>query len=337
MPPGSNAMPASATGGKKRVGRPRRPPADIPEAHLVEAFGEMLLAERGASANTVAAYENDINSFAQFLSERGITLSAAGGDGGTEALRAFLGDMAANGRGPRTAARRLSALRQFYRFLVAEGGCAADPTRLVDGPRRGRPLPKTLTEEEVASLFRVAGTHGGWRGVRLRALLELLYATGLRVSELVGLPRSAVVENGAFLLIRGKGGRERLLPLSEPAREMLAEWVAIRPQTGAASPWMFPTRAGNGHLTRQRFAQELKTLAVGAGIDPRRVSPHVLRHAFASHLLARGADLRSLQQLLGHADISTTEIYTHVLEARLVQLVERHHPLAGLCVPDKSE
>lgn len=304
----------------------------MPEEHLVEGFCEMLLAERGAAANTVAAYRSDLVAFARFLADHGETLSAAGRESGVDRLRVFLGD---SGNGPgagRTAARRLSALRQFYRFLAAEGGCPDDPTRFLDAPRRARRLPKTLTEEEIQRLFSAASRAGGWRGARLRALLEVLYATGLRVSELVGLPRSALVEDGRCLLVRGKGGKERLLPLSAPARQALADWQAMRPgagMPGPLSPWLFPSRAKEGHLTRQRFAQALKQLAVAAGIPAGRLSPHVLRHAFASHLLAAGADLRSLQQLLGHADIATTEIYTHVLEAHLFRLVETHHPLAS--------
>jgi integrase/recombinase XerD len=293
--------------------------------HL-DAFTEMLTAERGASRNTVSAYRQDLIDFARFLERDGVTL--AGADSG--AVRKYLGALADNGRGARTAARHLSALRQFYRFLYSDGVRKDDPTAGIDSPRRTRSLPKTLSEEDVSRLLATARSRRGRVGMRLRALLEIIYATGLRVSELVGLPLSALTGDGQFLLVNGKGGKERLVPLSEPAHRAVNEWLPHRQAMvgSRGSPWLFPTAAADGHLTRQRFAQLLKEIAIEAGLDRRAVSPHVLRHAFASHLLAHGADLRSVQQMLGHADISTTQIYTHVLEGRLQRLVNENHPLA---------
>lgn len=297
--------------------------------HL-EAFAEMLAAERGAAANTISAYRRDILDFARFLDGEGATLADADG----AAVRRYLGTLADGGRGARTAARRLSAIRQFYRFLFSDGVRQDDPTAGIDSPRRGRALPRTLSEADVSRLLATARNRKGRSGTRLRALLEVIYATGLRVSELVGLPLSALTGDGQFLLVNGKGGKERLVPLSEPARRAVNEWLVQRKAlvgdqgVRKGVPWLFPTGAAEGHLTRQRFAQMLKDLAVEAGLDRRAVSPHVLRHAFASHLLAHGADLRSVQQMLGHADISTTQIYTHVLEGRLARLVNENHPLA---------
>lgn len=302
--------------------------AESPKAlgpHL-DAFSEMLGAERGASRNTIAAYQQDLTDFARFLDKESRMLADADG----AEVRKYLGTLADTGRGARTAARRLSALRQFYRFLYSDGVRTDDPTAGIDSPTRQRSLPKTLSEEDVSLLLAVARTRKGRAGLRLRALLEIIYATGLRVSELVGLPLSALTGDGQFLVVNGKGGKERLVPLSEPARQAVNEWLPQRRVLVGAggSPWLFPTGAADGHLTRQRFAQLLKELAVEAGLDRRAVSPHVLRHAFASHLLAHGADLRSVQQMLGHADISTTQIYTHVLEGRLQRLVNENHPLA---------
>lgn len=306
--------------------RPKTRPTQ-PTDPLIEAFLEMLRAERGAAVNTVEAYARDLEEFTRYLEARREALR----DAGTESVRLHLQSLARAGRSVRTAARKLSALRQFYRFLAAEGIRPDDPTAGIDSPARGRPLPKTLSEDEVEALFAAADRYEGRGAPRLRALLEILYATGLRVSELVGLPFSALSSDRTFLLVKGKGGKERLVPLSEPARVALEEWLAQRKGTAewARARWLFPSRAEAGHLTRQRFAQQLKALARDAGIDAEKVSPHVLRHAFASHLLAHGADLRSVQELLGHADISTTEIYTHVLDERLQRLVGDHHPLAA--------
>ena len=294
----------------------------------VESFLEMMVAERGAARNTCAAYGRDLDHAMTFLAARGVSPIAATADD----LRAYQRALSRAGMAPSTAARRLSALRQFHRFLVDEGLRDDDPTATLDSPSRGRPLPKLLSEEEVDSLLAAAEVRDGPEGVRLLALLELLYATGLRVSELVGLPLAAVMRDQRVLVVRGKGGKERMIPVGEPARKAMAAYRDQRRRflkRDEESAWLFPSNAAEGHLTRQRFAQLLKELAVDAGIDPRRVSPHVLRHAFATHLLSHGADLRSVQQMLGHADISTTQIYTHVLEERLRTLVQEHHPLAG--------
>ncbi|MDF2763374.1 MAG: recombinase XerD [Rhodospirillales bacterium] len=292
--------------------------------HL-DAFLEMLSAERGASLNTIDAYGRDLEDYEAFLRRAGEAPERAR----VESIRRYLGRMAKAGLAPRTVQRRLSALRQFHRFLAAEGVRPDDPTQLIDGPKQGRPLPKILSEAEVDRLLAAAHAKDGLAGLRLAAMLELIYATGLRVSELVGLPLSAALRAREVLAVQGKGGKERLVPLGEPAREAVQRWIAARPAClaeGESSPWLFPSRGG--HLTRHRFAQELKALAAEAGIDRRAVSPHVLRHAFASHLLAHGADLRSVQEMLGHADIATTQIYTHVLPERLARLVREHHPLA---------
>ncbi len=287
----------------------------------------MLAAERGAARLTLAAYRNDLADLAGFLAARGVTLDRAD----AAALHDYLAAMTTRRLAPRTLARRLSAMRQFFRFLLSEGMRSDDPTVGLDTPRLGRPLPKILGESEIARLIAAAASLPAEEGARLRCVVELLYATGLRVSELVGLPFAAARRDPRFLLVRGKGGKERVVPLSAPARQALAAWLECRsrfvPQ-GPPSPWLFPSRAAEGHLTRQRCGQLLKELALAAGLDPALLSPHVLRHAFASHLLDHGADLRSVQQMLGHADIATTQIYTHVQSARLRRLVETAHPLA---------
>jgi integrase/recombinase XerD len=305
--------------------KPELPAADL---RLLETFREMLSAERGAAANTLDSYGRDLGDLSRFLSGRSSNLARAQ----AEDLRAYVGALAAAGRSPRTAARRLSALRQFYRFLFTEGLRGDDPASGLDAPRRGRSLPKLLSEAEVERLLETARAHEGAEGVRLLALVELLYATGLRVSELVRLPLDAVARDPKVLIVRGKGERERLVPLSEPARAATAAFLGVRDRflaDGRDSRWLFPSRGASGHLTRHRVGQLLKDLALAAGIDPARVSPHVLRHAFASHLLDHGADLRSVQKMLGHADISTTQIYTHVLDERLKALVRDHHPLGA--------
>ena len=306
----------------------RRPaPVPAPSRHE-EAFLEMLAAERGAARNTLEAYGRDLADFAAFIKGRGKAPEDADG----AAIRAYLARLKGAGMAPGTTARRLSALGQFFRFLFDEGLREDDPSATIDRPRRGRSLPKSLGEDEVDALLVAARARPGAEGARLVALLEVLYATGLRVSELVGLPLAALTGDGEMLIVRGKGDKERMVPLGEPARQALAAYMAARTaflgREGKASRWLFPSRSAQGHLTRARFGQMLKEVADEAGIDRRRVSPHVLRHSFASHLLAHGADLRSLQQLLGHADIATTQIYTHVLEERLKSLVKRSHPLA---------
>jgi integrase/recombinase XerD len=312
----------------RRPGRPRGVPAAAPSRH-VEAFLEMLLVERGAAANTLEAYGRDLADFAGVLARRRVAPENAGADD----IRGYLTALAKSGRDERTAARRLSALRQFFRFLYASGVRGDDPTAALDSPRQHRSLPKYLSEAEVEALLGVDAGRTDPDGLRRTALLEILYATGLRVSELVGLPLAAMSRDGRFLTVRGKGDKERLVPLSDPAAAAIEAYRAVR---GAFLPagggrwarWLFPSRSREGHLTRARFGQILKETAVAAGIDPARVSPHVLRHSFASHLLAHGADLRSLQRMLGHADIATTQIYTHVLEERMRALVESAHPLA---------
>lgn len=314
-------------------------PAAAPGFAQLEPFLEMLAAERGAAANTLEAYRRDLESFAGFLAQRKTVPERA-----DEAdIRAFLGRLAKAGMAPRTAARRLSALRQFYRFLLSEGRRADDPTAGIDSPRQGRPLPKILSEAEVGLLLDRAQVGveagGGPEALRLAALVELLYATGLRISELVGLRLAAAQRDQRLLIVQGKGGKERMVPLSPAARQSLTAYLAVRDHfletrgqgakaVKAPSPWLFPSRGEAGHITRQRVAQLLKDLARQAGIDAAKVSPHVLRHAFASHLLDHGADLRALQKMLGHADISTTQIYTHVLSERLKALVQERHPLA---------
>ncbi len=285
----------------------------------VEAFLEMLAAERGAARNTWLAYGRDLADFAGFARARGETLEVAT----AATLQAYFQSVAAAGLSARTAARRLSCLRQFYRFLLRQGTRADDPTCLIDAPRQPKPLPKFLTETEVAALLEGARCLPGRVALEAVAALELLYASGLRISELLGLRRTSLGAAG-LVLIRGKGGRERLVPLSEAAREAASALIAASP----ASVFLFPGRNPARPLTRQGFDRILRQAAVAANLDPERVSPHVLRHAFATHMLARGADLRTLQLLLGHADIATTEIYTHVQPERLRALVERHHPLA---------
>jgi integrase/recombinase XerD len=293
----------------------------------LEAFLEMLVAERGAARLTLAAYRNDLIDLSSFLAQRGLALDAAD----AEALHDYLAAAGTRRLAPRTLARRLSAIRQFFRFLLTDSVRADDPTSGIDTPRLGRPLPKMLSEGEVSRLIDTAQRWPDEEGVRLRCVLELLYATGLRISELVTLPLAAAQRDPRFMLVRGKGGKERVVPLTPPSREALAAYLICRKAflpDGQVSRFLFPSRGREGHLTRQRCGQLLKELALGAGLDPARLSPHVLRHAFASHLLDHGADLRSVQQMLGHADIATTQIYTHVQGERLRRLVETAHPLA---------
>ena len=315
-------------------GDPARPSASRSDGRHVEAFLEMLVAERGAARLTIEAYARDLADFTAFLARRGIAPEAAG----REDIRAYLAHLAER-LAPATTARRLSCLRQFHRFLHGEGIRADDPTATIESPRRARPLPKVLSEAEVERLLDAARSWPGADGLRRAALVEVLYATGLRVSELVSLPLAAARPGARFLVVRGKGDKERLVPLGEAATRALEAYLPARPRfmaEGARSPWLFPSRASAGHLTRRRLAQMLKEIASRAEIAPERVSPHVLRHAFATHLLDHGADLRALQKMLGHADIATTEIYTHVLDARLKALVNEHHPLATGAAPERS-
>jgi integrase/recombinase XerD len=316
-------MPASRS---ERPGRTGADPAPGFSKHL-EAFLEVLAAERGAARLTIAAYRNDLRDLARFLATFGIALETA-----NEAnLHAYLAASATARLAPRSLARRISAIRQFYKFLIVDGVRQDDPTAGLDTPRLGRPLPKLLSESEVESLLTAARDWPGDEGGRVLCLVELLYATGMRISELMTLPHAAALRDPRFLLVRGKGGRERVVPLGEPARTALTAYLDRRtgflPDEGS-SRWLFPSRGGEGHLTRQRCGQLLKELALKAGLDPARLSPHVLRHAFATHLLDHGADLRGVQQMLGHADIATTQIYTHVLSDRLRRLVHSAHPLA---------
>jgi len=297
-----------------------------PLSREAEAFIEMLSAERGASRNTKAAYGADLKHLDAFLARRKQKPINADSD----ALRAYLKSLDYVGMTPSTVARRLSVIRQFFRFLLAERLREDDPASSLDSPKLGRPLPKVLSRVEVDKLIEAAQAKGGVDGGRMETLLEILYGSGLRVSELVALPVLAAERDPTMLLVRGKGDKERQIPLSDPARVAIAKWLHIRAaglDDGETSRYLFPSRGRTGHLTRQRFAQLLKEMALAAGIDPARVSPHVLRHAFASHLLEAGADLRSVQLMLGHADIATTQIYTHVIPEKLRSLVEDHHPL----------
>lgn len=312
------------------MGRQRALPLDDvkPATRHWETFHEMLMAERNASANTIDAYRRDLKDAADALRGRGDLADAS-----VEVLRAYVESLGRQKLKPATAARRISALRQYFKFLVTEGVRADDPTAALDAPKRGRPLPKVLSETEVAAMIEVVAREDKAAALRLGALIELIYGSGLRVSELVSLPLAAAKRDQPFLVVRGKGAKERLVPLGDAAKQALTAYLAIRdkflPRSIKASPWLFPSRGGSGHLTRQRFGQLLKDAAVKAGIDPERVSPHVLRHAFATHLLDRGADLRALQKMLGHADIATTQIYTHVATGRLAALVAEAHPLAN--------
>ena len=301
----------------------------------IELFLDMIAAERGGAKNSLAAYARDLADLSAYLVRTKRRLLEASN---TE-LRSYLASLANRGLAPASVARRLSALRQFYRFLYAEGRRSDDPSATIEGPKRVRPLPKVLTIEQVDLLLAQAhavvnkpglSAVAAARAARLACLLELLYATGLRVSELIALPRSAADRRTQMLTVRGKGKRERLVPLNEPAKQAMLDYVDRLVETGqdADSKWLFPSFGIDGHLTRQHFARELKTLAAAGGLAASDISPHVLRHAFASHLLHNGADLRVVQTLLGHADISTTQIYTHVLEDRLKSLVRDLHPLA---------
>jgi integrase/recombinase XerD len=307
----------------------------LADARLIELFLDMLAAERGAARNTLEAYNRDLADFSAHLAARKRTIATAQ----SEDVRAYLTGLAGRKFSPTSVARRLSAIRQLYRFLYLEDHRADDPAGAIAGPKRGRPLPKILSIAEVDRLLATARAkldHAGappterLRAARLLCLIEVLYATGLRVSELVALPLGAGARDTRVLMVRGKGGKERLVPLNDAAKRTMAEYLALRREADelAKSPWLFPSFGESGHLTRQHFARELKALAQTAGLRPAALSPHVLRHAFASHLLQNGADLRSVQMLLGHADISTTQIYTHVLDERLKSLVRDLHPLA---------
>ena len=302
---------------------------------LIELFLDMLAAERGAGENTLSAYRNDLADLSAHLRAEKCAIF----DASTDDLRGFIATLAERGFKASSLARRLSAVRQLYRFLYAEGKRADDPAAVLEGPKRGRALPKVLGIPEVDTLLAQARKNADdaeqpvaqrLRSARLLCLLEVVYATGLRVSELVALPASAARRDERMLVVRGKGGKERLVPLNQAAKRAMGEYLSLRATSkqDADSKWLFPSFGESGHLTRQHFARELKALGAASGIGGERLSPHVLRHAFASHLLHNGADLRVVQTLLGHADISTTQIYTHVLEDRLKTLVRDLHPLA---------
>jgi len=289
----------------------------------IEAFLEMLVAERGSSPRTVESYRRDLTDFEAFLKCKGTTLVKAK----RADLEAYMRQLAMNGLAPKTQARRLSAIREFYRFLFSENRIQKNPTDYLLSPKIGKALPKYLSEEDVGTLLNQAKKEDD----RIYTLLEVLYATGLRVSELVGLPVSAFNQTDAVLRVLGKGSKERIVPLNEPAVRALDRWLIIRENQlpiGRINKWLFPTRAKEGHLTRDGFFKHLKQVALAAGVAAEKVSPHVFRHSFASHLIAHEADLRSVQKMLGHADIATTEIYTHVLPERLKKIVEKSHPLA---------
>lgn len=292
----------------------------------IEAFLEMMAVERDASPHTIAAYARDLADAEAGLGAGGLMCADEAG------LERWYASLSSRGLSAATAARRRSAVRQFYRFCLGEGWRGDDPSRRLDAPKQGRNLPKTLSTEEVSRLLTACARRDGASGLRLVALVELAYASGLRVSELLALRLEAVQRDPSFLIVRGKGGKERLAPLNESARGAVKAWLvarnAARPESAPESPWLFPSTASSGHLTPRRFAQMLDRAAIDAGIDPARVSPHVLRHAFATHLLEGGADLRVVQTFLGHADIATTQIYTHVATDRLNQIVANHHPLA---------
>jgi integrase/recombinase XerD len=310
------------------------------DAKLIGLFLDMLAAEQGAGPNTLGAYRRDLTDCSEFLGRKGLGFAAAD----TQSLRDYLADLDTRGFKSTSVARRLSAMRHLFRFLLNERIRNDDPAAILSGPKRGRGLPKVLSIADVDRMLtrakeltqaQQASSSQRLRALRLYCLLEVLYATGLRVSELVALPRSAARNEARMIVVRGKGDKERLVPLNEASRQAMADYLAAtealktdKNRSAASSKWLFPSFGESGHLTRQHFARDLKELAAAAGLAPRLVSPHVLRHAFASHLLHNGADLRIVQTLLGHTDISTTQIYTHVVEERLKSLVRDLHPLA---------
>ncbi len=301
-------------------------------ADWADAFLEMMAVERAAAKNTLTAYRRDLDDASAFLKSRGGLAGA-----GAEDVEAYFGELGRRGLSPATASRRRAALRQFYRFVLGEGWRADDPARRVDAPKKGRPLPKLVSRVEIERMIAAAASTRDGAGLRLACMIEVVYAAGLRVSELTGLTLQSVSRDPAFLMVRGKGGKDRLAPLNPPARAAIKAYLEVRaqflrtdPKGPVENPWLFPSRtAASGRLTPARFAQMLNDCAVKAGVDPARVSPHVFRHAFATHLLEGGADLRAVQMLLGHADIATTQIYTHVASDRLRETVLTRHPLAG--------
>ncbi len=324
---------------KKKAGRPAMPKPEL--SPLVESFLDMITTERGAALNTRQAYWRDLADASLFLrNNKNIEIDSAS----TDDIKDYLKELGnrINVKGDhkdkiavRTLARRLSAMRQFYQYLISEGKRDDDPTTTIETPKQERVLPKTLTEAEVDNLIKTAGAKGNASSKRLVCLLEMIYAAGLRVSELVGLPMSAIGENNEFLMVEGKAGRERVVPLSKAAKNALEAYIEVRTQrmekddTLKDNKWLFPSKTSDsGHLTRQRFAQLLRDLAKDAGVEKGKVSPHILRHAFATHLLNNGADLRSVQKMLGHADIATTQIYTHILNEGVKETIKAKHPLS---------
>ena len=293
-----------------------------------EAFLEMMAVERAAAKNTITAYGKDLADASGFLAGRDRDL----GDASAEDIEGYFAALGARGLSPATASRRRAAVRQFYRFVLGEGWRNDDPSRRVDAPKRGRPLPKVLSRDEVDRIIAAASAKDGAQGLRIGCVVELIYASGLRISELTALPLAALARDPAYLMVTGKGGKDRLAPLNDAARTAVKAYLEVRkvflPKGDLANPWLFPSRGKAGRMTPRRFAQLLDEAAADAGIDPARVSPHVLRHAFATHLLEGGADLRVVQKLLGHADIATTQIYTHVAGDRLAQVVATKHPLS---------
>jgi integrase/recombinase XerD len=297
-------------------------------AGWIEAFLEMMAVERASAKNTLTAYGKDLADAQAFLGARKSSLAEAS----AEQVEAYFNALSDRGLSPATAARRRAAVRQFYRFVLGEGWRSDDPSRRVEAPKKGRPLPKVLSRDEVDRIIAAAAARDGGQGLRLGCMVELAYASGLRISELTALPLAILARDPAYLIVKGKGGKERLAPLNEAARSAVKAYLEVRkaflPKGDAANPWLFPSHGKAGRLTPRRFGQLLDEAAADAGVDPARVSPHVLRHAFATHLLEGGADLRVVQTLLGHADISTTQIYTHVAGERLREVVETKHPLA---------
>ncbi|MBP5534094.1 MAG: site-specific tyrosine recombinase XerD [Alphaproteobacteria bacterium] len=293
----------------------------------IESFLQSMVAERGASPRTVEAYRHDLEDLSAFLSRKGIALHKSKRDN----LQDYMHIVVKNGLSERTQARRLSSMHEFFRFLYSEGVRDDNPTELLDSPKIGKSLPKYLTEKEIVELINKADEK---KVERLSVLLELAYASGMRVSELVGLPLTAVLQEGQMIMITGKGGKQRMVPLNDIAYRRLDNWlIGGREDSleGARkSKWLFPSKSGTGHYTRDAFFKALKELALECGINPKRVSPHVLRHSFASHLVAHDADLRSVQKMLGHSDIATTEIYTHVMEDRLKKIISEKHPLSNI-------
>ena len=301
---------------------------EIGSAARIEAFIEMMAVERASAGNTLAAYQRDLGHARAAFAARNHSLQFAS----TDELRAYLASVAAEGAAPSTQARRLSALRQFFAFLYAEGVRKDDPTGTLDAPKKRASLPKVLSEDEVTRLLDLAvveAEEGSPGTLRTHVALELLYATGLRISELCSLKRNTIPRSQPMMNVVGKGAKERVVPLGGAAREAVERWTEYLHALDVDSAFLFPTPGAEGHVSRQVLARDIKALAIRAGLPAAKVSPHVLRHAFASHLLQNGADLRSVQQLLGHADISTTQIYTHVLDARMRELVEGKHPMAN--------